>query len=66
MGINMMKVTLRHNNMSDLALLTREMTTEILEPVHAIFQDMNNNIPLEEEGARILKKKWPIKRIDEV
>ncbi|KAJ4376338.1 hypothetical protein N0V83_001621 [Neocucurbitaria cava] len=66
MGINMMKVTLRHNNMSDLALLTREMITGILEPVHAIFQEMNENIPLEEEGAHILKNKWPIKHIDEV
>ncbi|CAO2658388.1 Nn.00g061110.m01.CDS01 [Neocucurbitaria sp. VM-36] len=65
-GITMMDAALHDNNMPYLANIVQAMTTEILEPANALFKEMDNNIPLEEEGARVLKEQWPVERIDEV
>ncbi|KAF1850406.1 uncharacterized protein K460DRAFT_327236, partial [Cucurbitaria berberidis CBS 394.84] len=65
-GIDMLEAAVQNNNLIDMAEIVRVMTIEILEPAHALFKAMNENIPLEEEGARVLKEQWPVERLDKL
>ncbi|KAH7397273.1 hypothetical protein BKA66DRAFT_566394 [Pyrenochaeta sp. MPI-SDFR-AT-0127] len=65
-GIDMFELALQENNMDVVVIVVRDIITNILMPIDAIFKNMDNDVSLEEEGARILKEQWPIGRLENV
>lgn len=64
LGIDMLEEALHTNNMAKAAIVVRDLTHQILLPVHGLLLECDREIPLEEIGAEKLKSVWPVQRLE--
>jgi hypothetical protein len=65
-GIDLLDKALANNNVWEGANAVQVLTHQIFEPIHGLLLECDNEIPLDVDGAQLLKAAWPMARLNEL